>query len=89
MNTIYYIKESLQSDPIFVQKVLDFISYPWQEDLEIEFVNYISEYQNLIRTADTYTTKNYLRRLYKELEDANSFELLGDKFINDLNNLIK
>jgi hypothetical protein len=83
------MKESIQSDPTFIQKVLDFINYPWQEDLEIEFVHFVSEYENLIRTADTSTTKNYLKRLYQQLEDADSFQLLGDKFIDDLNELIK
>jgi hypothetical protein len=67
-------------------KLNEFLDYPWQEDLEIDFVKLIDEYRNNILKSSKYTIQNYIKRLSEQLTNI---QMLSDKFIFDLDELIK
>jgi len=74
------------SDDDYKNKVIGFLDYPWQEDLEIDFVKLIDEYRNNILKSSKYTIQNYIKRLSEQLTNI---QMLSDKFIYDLDELIK
>lgn len=74
------------SDDDYKNKVIDFLDYPWQEDLEISFVKLIDEYRNNILKSSKNTIQNYIKRLSEQLTNI---QMLSDKFMYDLDELIK
>lgn len=52
------VKEST-TDP-WLKKFLEFLDYPWQEDMEIEIVNMLSEYKADFKVNPASAAKRYL-----------------------------
>lgn len=71
----------------FKKVVLSFLEYPWQEDIEIEIVEMISEYEQEIKTSSSAFVKSYLKRFIEEndLLSARYTQSMSDKFIDALN----
>lgn len=78
------IKENVNS--LYVQSVVNFIDYPWQEDTEIEFVSLIDQYRDKILKSDNTTIKNYLNQMKEQLTGS-ALQFVSDKFIEDLDSL--
>lgn len=78
------LKEATQS---YKDKVLAFIEHPWQEDLEIDFIDKISEYKDKILNSSDAKVKDYLKRFSDQLTGS-MMARLSDKFMEDLDQLI-
>lgn len=80
-----------KSNSPYIQKVLKFLDHPWQEDIEIEIIDLISEYRKNFLTSKDSTIKSYLKRLIEKNNMLNGSyaTMLSDRFIDALEELIK
>ena len=72
------------------EKVLTFLDYPWQEDIEIEIVELLNEYRDDIENGLDYVVKDYIERVVKEnkLLEGSILNSVSEKFADELSGLI-
>jgi len=76
------------SNDEYRQKVLDFIDRPWQEEVEIEYVDLLDQYRDKFMTEPKFITQDYLRRMDK-INGSKLALSASDVFLNRWENLLK